>query len=117
MAATIKVKAKAKEKKGIVKAKILIKHPMESGMRKDKDGKLVPIHHLKEIKVDYKNEVIFHAEIGTGVSKDPFVAFSFKGKKGDTISVEVVDSKGLTGTTKTKIKKTKVKKKTKAKTE
>jgi len=97
MAAKIKVKTKAKEKKGIVKTKILIKHPMESGMRKDKEGNLIPIHHLKELKVDYKGEIVFQGEFGTGVSKDPFVAFSFKGTKGDTFTVEAIDSKGETG--------------------
>lgn len=101
---TIKVKVKAKEKTGIVKAKMLIKHPMESGRRKDKEGKLIPIHHLKEVKAEYKGEVIFQAEIGTGVSKDPFLAFSFKGAKGETLSVSAVDSKGETGNFEAKIK-------------
>ena len=104
MAATIKVKTKAKEKNGVVKAKMLIKHPMESGMRKDKEGKLIPIHHLKEVKVEYKGEVVFHGEFGTGVSKDPFVAFVFTGTKGDTFSVEALDSKGITGNSEVKIK-------------
>lgn len=97
MAAKIKVKVKAKEKKGIVKAKVLIKHPMESGMRKDSSGNLIPIHHLKEVVVDYKGETVFHGEFGTGVSKDPFVSFSFKGTKGETFNVAAVDSKGVTG--------------------
>lgn len=100
----IKVKVKAKEKKGIVKAKMLIKHPMESGMRKDKEGKLIPIHHLKEIKVEYKGEVVFQAEIGTGVSKDPFVAFAFKGTKGESFSVSALDSKDETGNSEVTIK-------------
>ena len=104
MAATIKVKTKAKEKKGIVKAKMLIKHPMESGMRKDKEGKLIPIHHLKEVQVEYKGEVVFAGEFGTGVSKDPFVSFSFKGTKGDTFTVSAVDNKGVTGNSEVKIK-------------
>ncbi len=104
MAIKIKVKVKAKEKKGVVKTKMLIKHPMESGMRKDKEGKLIPIHHLKEIKVEYKGAVVFQAEIGTGVSKDPFVAFAFKGSKGETFSVSVIDSKGETGSSEVVIK-------------
>ncbi len=102
--AAIKVKVKAKEKSGIVKAKMLIKHPMESGMRKDKDGKLIPTHHLKEVSVEYKGEVVLQAEIGTGVSKDPFIAFSFKGTKDETFKVTVLDSKGMTGNAEVKIK-------------
>ena len=104
MTAKIKIKVKAKEKKGIVKAKLLIKHPMESGMRKDKEGKLIPIHHLKEVKVDYKGEIVFHGEFGTGVSKDPFVAFAFKGAKGDSFKIDAVDSKGIIGHSEVKIK-------------
>lgn len=104
MAAKIKIKVKAKEKKGIVKAKLLVKHPMESGMRKDKEGKLIPINHLKEVKVDYKGELVFYGEFGTGVSKDPFVAFSFKGAKGEMFTIDAVDSKGVTGHSEVKIK-------------
>jgi len=104
MATKIKIKVKAKEKKGIVKAKLLVKHPMESGMRKDKAGQLIPIHHLKEVKVDYKGETVFHGEFGTGVSKDPFVAFAFKGTAGDKFTVDAVDSKGNTGNVEVKIK-------------
>jgi sulfur-oxidizing protein SoxZ len=104
MAANIKVKVKAKEKDGMVKAKFLVKHPMESGLRKDKEGKLIPKHHLKEVTADYKGETVFHAEIGIGVSKDPFVAFAFKGTKGDSFTINVIDNIGLTGFSEVKIK-------------
>jgi len=100
----IKIRTKAKEKKGIVKAKLLIKHPMESGMRKDKEGKLIPIHHLKEVTVVYKDETVFAGEFGTGVSKDPFISFAFKGAKGDKFTVDANDSKGLVGHTEVTIK-------------
>ncbi len=93
----IKIRTKAKEKKGIVKAQLLIKHPMESGMRKDKDGNLIPIHHLKEVTVNYNGETVFFGEFGTGVSKDPFVSFVFKGKAGEKFTVDANDSKGLKG--------------------
>jgi len=101
---SIKVKVKAKEKDGIVKAKMLIKHPMESGLRKNKEGILIPVHHLKEVKAEYQGVVIFQAEIGVGVAKDPFMAFSFKGTKGELFSVSALDSKGETGITETVIK-------------
>jgi len=104
MAAKIKIKVKAKEKNGIVNAKLLVKHPMESGLRKDKSGQLIPVHHLKEVKVDYNGATIFLAEMGTGVSKDPFLAFSFKGKAGEEFTVDAIDSKDIVGSVKVKIK-------------
>jgi len=97
MSDTFKIKVRAKSKKGVVKAKLLVKHPMESGMRKDTEGNLIPIHHLKELTVKYKDETVFYGEFGTGVSKDPFVAFSFKGEPGDSFVVDAIDNQGKTG--------------------
>lgn len=94
---TIKIKVKAKEKNGIVAAKLLVKHPMESGFRKDKAGQSIPAHHLTEVKVDYQGETVFLAEMGTGISKDPFLAFSFEGKAGELLTVKALDTKQQTG--------------------
>ena len=41
-----KIRIKAEEKAGTVTVKALIKHPMETGRRKDKNGNLVPSHHI-----------------------------------------------------------------------
>ena len=110
MADKIKIRVKTIEDNGVVKALMLIKHPMESGMRKDQDGNLISVHHLKEVSVVYKNETVFHGEFGTGASKDPFVIFHFEGVAGEKFEVNAVDSKGITGTKSVKIKKLKKKK-------
>ncbi|MFT4927243.1 MAG: sulfur-oxidizing protein SoxZ [Phenylobacterium sp.] len=94
----MKIKVKAKEKKGIVKVKMLVQHPMKTGRTKDANGVLIPAHHLTEVKVDYKGDTVFHGEFGTAVSKDPFMAFSFKGSKGDSFKISAVDNQGKTGT-------------------
>ncbi len=93
----MKLKVKAKEVDGIVKAKMLVRHAMETGRRKDKEGKLVPAHHITELKVVYKGDTVFHSEFGPAVSKDPFIAFGFKGSSGGTFSVSAIDNKGQTG--------------------
>lgn len=100
----MRIKVKAKEKSGVVKVKMLVKHPMETGRRKDKEGQTIAAHHLTEVKVDYKGEVVFHGEFGTAVSKDPFMAFAFKGVKGDTFNVNSVDNLGKTGQSQVTIK-------------
>jgi sulfur-oxidizing protein SoxZ len=88
------MKIKAKEKKGIVKIKLLIKHPMETGRRKDADGNLIPAHFLNELKVTYEDKVVLLVELGATVSKDPYMAFSFAGAKGGTVYFETLDSTG-----------------------
>ena len=93
----MRIKVKAKEKNGIVKVKMLVKHIMETGRRKDEAGALIPAHHLTEVKVEYQGNRVFHGEFGTAVSKDPFIAFAFKGAKGDTFEVSSIDNLGKTG--------------------
>ena len=100
----MKIRVKAKEKNGLVDAKLLIKHPMETGRRKDKDGKLIPAKHLTTVTIDYKGETVFDAHMGTGVSKDPYISVSFNGAKGETFDVNAADNTGETAKKTVKIK-------------
>ncbi len=88
------MKVKAREKKGVVKVKLLIKHVMETGRRKGADGQLIPAFFIKELNVEYQDKVVLNVEIGATVSKDPYLAFSFKGKKGEKVKFTTIDSKG-----------------------
>jgi sulfur-oxidizing protein SoxZ len=74
--------------------KILVRHDMESGQRKDADGKLVPAHFIKSLSVKWNDKVVLDANLGPAVSKDPFFSFKFNGgAKGDKISVSWIDNK------------------------
>ena len=44
------IKMRPKESNGVVTVKALIKHPMETGQRKDKKtGDLIPAHFIQEV--------------------------------------------------------------------
>ena len=94
MANSIKVRAKAKDDTVTVKA--LIKHPMETGLRKDKKtGKVIPAHFIQEVNCQHNGKNVLVAEWGPAVSKNPYLAFSFKGgKAGDAVSISWVDNTG-----------------------
>ena len=94
MANSIKVRAKAKDDTVTVKA--LIKHPMETGLRKDKKtGKVIPAHFIQEVNCQHNGKDVLVAEWGPAVSKNPYLAFSFKGgKAGDKVSISWVDNAG-----------------------
>jgi len=88
----------------VVEVKILMRHDMESGQRKDSSGKLVPAHFIQTLVAKAKDKVVLDAQFGPAVSKDPFLSFKFKGAaKGDKISVTWVDNKGDTRTDETTI--------------
>jgi sulfur-oxidizing protein SoxZ len=90
------MKVKAKEKDGIVEVKALIKHPMETGQRKDKKtGKPIPAHFVQQITVEHGGKTRVSADWSGGVSKNPLLFVKFKGgAKGDTIKVSWTDNQG-----------------------
>jgi sulfur-oxidizing protein SoxZ len=89
------MKIKAVVQGNAVAVKVLVQHPMETGRRKDEKGALVPAQYITELTAACNGETVFHAELGPGVSKDPFISFEFDGAKaGDTLKVSWVDNKG-----------------------
>ncbi len=82
-----------------VEVKVLMSHPMETGLRKDADGKLVPTHYIDTVKASYKGKDVLTADWGAAVSKNPLLAFRFKGgAKGEKVTITWHDSAGETRT-------------------
>lgn len=78
-----------------VSVKALLTHPMETGRRKNDAGEIVPAHFIQKVFADHKDRRVFEAYWGTGVSKNPFIAFKFTGgAKGDTLTLSWVDNQG-----------------------
>ncbi len=104
MAKTIKIRAKAKD--GITTVKSLITHPMETGFRKNKKtGKLIPAHFIQEVVCKHNGKEVINCEWGASISKNPYLAFKFKGgKKGDTIELSWKDNTGQSDSITTKIR-------------
>ena len=88
------MRIRAAESNGIVDVKILMKHDMESGQRKDASGKLIPAWHITVVTVKAQGKDVFTADFGSAVSKDPFLNFKYKGAKGDKLQVSWIDTKG-----------------------
>jgi sulfur-oxidizing protein SoxZ len=80
----------------VADVKVLMNHPMETGLRKDaKTGQLVPAHFIQEVAATINGAAVLNAEIGGGVSKNPYLGFRVKGAKaGDKVVVSWSDNKG-----------------------
>ncbi len=100
------MRIRASEKDGVVDVKVLMKHDMETGQRKDAAGALVPAWYITTLEAKVGDKVVFASQFGPAVSKDPFLNFKLKGaaKAGETITVTWVDNKGETRTDKAEIK-------------
>lgn len=79
----------------VVEVKVLMRHDMETGQRKDAAGVAVPAHFIQTLVAKCNDKVVLDMLMGTSVSKDPFLSFKFKGgNKGDKISISWTDNTG-----------------------
>ena len=78
MSKSMRVQAKVKD--GETQIKALINHPMETGTRKDsKTGQMIPAHFIDEVICEHNGAQVMRALWSGGVSKNPYLAFKFKG--------------------------------------
>ena len=101
--ASIKIRAKLSGDVTTVKA--LIKHPMDTGLVKDKKtGKVIPAHFIQEVTCEHGGNKVMTAMWGAAVSKNPYLSFKFTGAKaGDTIKLSWVDNKGESDSAETQV--------------
>jgi len=88
-----KVRMIAKEKDGVVTVKAVVRHPNESGFRKDESGKIVPAHHLIEAKATLNGKKLMEMQLGPSIAKNPLISFQFVGKKADKLNLVFKDNK------------------------
>ena len=75
--------------------KVLMSHEMETGQRKDTQGKTIPAWFIQSVTATWNGKTVLAAQWGPAVSKNPFLSFKFKGgAKGDKILITWVDNRG-----------------------
>ena len=85
---------------GFTDVRVLMTHPMETGQRKDAEGKIVPLHFIQNVTVKLNGKVVLEGEVSQAVSRNPVFSFRLKGgAKGDKIEVSWLDNKGETTST------------------
>jgi sulfur-oxidizing protein SoxZ len=97
MADPMRIRAQAAGNKATVR--VLMRHEMESGQRKDAAGKTIPAWHITDVTASLNGKIVMSAEWGPGVSKNPFLLFTIKGAKaGDKVAVTWKDNRDDTRT-------------------
>lgn len=85
---------------GYTDIRVLMNHPMETGQRKDSDGKLVPMHFIQNLTVKVNGRTVVDAQISQAVSRNPVFSFRLKGgAKGDKVEVSWLDNHGESNST------------------
>jgi sulfur-oxidizing protein SoxZ len=99
------IRIRAQMKGDVAEVKALMSHEMETGLRKDKKtGDKIPAHFIDEVICEHKGNKVLVAYWGVAVSKNPYLAFKFKGAAaGDTVKVSWTDNKGGSESAESKI--------------
>ena len=92
---TPRVRMPATAKKGeIFEVKTLIAHDMESGQRKDSNGKTVPRKIIKLFEATYNGKPVFSAEWHPSVSANPYQSFFLKADASGSVAFAWTDDDG-----------------------
>ena len=74
--------------------RIAILHAMETGSRFDFDGRSIPKNVIHTLTCRYLGEIIFRAEMGSGMSANPSVQFYFVAERSGELIFEWRDGAG-----------------------
>ena len=92
---TPRVRMPATAKKGeIIEVKTLISHDMESGQRKDNDGKLVPRKIINKFEATFNGRPVFVAEWHPSISANPYQSFFMRADESGTMAFAWTDDDG-----------------------
>jgi len=94
------MKMRATLGQGVTEIRVLMTHPMETGQRKDSEGKIVPTHFIQNLTVKVNGKPVIEAQTSQAVSRNPVFSFRLKGgAKGDKIEVSWLDNHGESNST------------------
>ncbi|MCK6454421.1 MAG: thiosulfate oxidation carrier complex protein SoxZ [Alphaproteobacteria bacterium] len=94
-----RVKVPEKVKKGeVFEIKTLISHPMETGQRKDGDGKVIPRMIINKLVCRYNGEEVFAAELAPAISANPYLSFFTQATASGRLEFAWTDDAGRTYT-------------------
>ncbi|MFM7343347.1 MAG: thiosulfate oxidation carrier complex protein SoxZ [Betaproteobacteria bacterium] len=81
----------------VVKARLLVAHPMETGYLQDLAGKTVPRNIIRELSCEYGGRQVFRVEPSSGIAGNPLFEFCFRAQFSGELLVRWVDDEGRVG--------------------
>lgn len=72
----VRIKLPAQARAGeVFEVRAMIMHPMETGFRIDTQGIKIPVHIIERFSCRHAGEVVFEADLNTGVAANPYLSF------------------------------------------
>lgn len=103
-AGRMKLAVKPTSDDSIKEARLLIKHPMNTGLQRDLVSQgFRPAFFVNKIVATYNDQVVFDADTFIGVSEDPNLLFPFRAAQPGVLSVVIKDNEGKEFSTSTEV--------------
>ena len=81
----------------VVKARLLVQHPMHTGYLQDLQGRLIPRNVIVQLTCEYGGREVFKVEPSSGVAGNPLFEFFFRVQAPGELLVRWVDDQGVAG--------------------
>jgi sulfur-oxidizing protein SoxZ len=81
----------------LIPVRIAIQHPMETGFRFDHMGKPIPKNVVNTLTCRYNGAEVFRAEMGSGISANPYLQFYTRAEASGELVFEWADDAGERG--------------------
>jgi sulfur-oxidizing protein SoxZ len=91
----IRVDKKLVRRGETVDVKTLVSHIMETGLRKDASGKLIPRMIINTFTCEFNGKFVFGCDLESAVSANPYFEFKFKPMESGTLTFTWIDDDGL----------------------
>ena len=96
MAARIQVQREAR-RGDFIEVRIVIQHPMETGFRYDSLGRQTPRNVIHRFECRYGGVEVFRAEMGAGISANPYLKFFVRAADSGDIECRWIDQENVKG--------------------
>lgn len=94
---TPRLKAPATAKQGeIIEIKTIVNHPMENGLRRDLEGRLVPRNILRRFSCHYDGRKVLDVMLEPSIAANPYFGFFLKADRSGSILLRWEDESGQT---------------------
>jgi sulfur-oxidizing protein SoxZ len=90
----VKLDKKEAKKGELVEVKALVSHVMETGQRKDREGKVIPRKILNKFSCTVNGKEVFSADFEPAVSANPYIQFKFRAEESGPVILTWIDDDG-----------------------
>jgi sulfur-oxidizing protein SoxZ len=104
MADKPRLRVPGEAKKGeVIVIRTLIPHPMETGLRKDEAGKIIPRKIINKFDCEFNGNPVFSMDLEPAIAANPYVQFTARVEESGTFTFAWTDDDGTVTTAAEKI--------------